>query len=210
MRLPRDLTGSSAPDGRRKKEGPCVDPEAAFAHRRGGGVGDKSELFFGYYGSLMTMVEDEHAAPIPELVRRVQLMSRRRDPVPGFTAVVTASVAGGVVVVHDVLADSGYAHRVPEHFAQPLRRAGASLVIDLHPADRGPTGKLRCPLRLASMALGYDRPEVRTARSRPAAAPSKASRSRRRRRRRRVGQSDRSLRARLVSRPPSRRTFQRG
>ncbi len=127
---------------------------------------------------------------------------------------------------------SGYAHRVPEHFALPLRRIGASLVMDLHPHDRGPQGtfagatcangncycpatptalfglgplsrgasaeeisahdqetaelaryklgritsddadgyhrvmcpavmgKLRCPLRPASMALSFDRPEI--------------------------------------------------
>ena len=40
----------------------------------------------------------------------------------------------------DVLADSGYAYKVPEHFALPLRRVGARLVIDLHPADRGMKG----------------------------------------------------------------------
>jgi hypothetical protein len=40
----------------------------------------------------------------------------------------------------DVLAGSGYAHRVPQHRAAPLRAAGAQLVQDLHPHDRGPKG----------------------------------------------------------------------
>jgi hypothetical protein len=40
----------------------------------------------------------------------------------------------------DVLVDSGYAHRTPEHFALPMRRLGAELVMDLHPSDRGPHG----------------------------------------------------------------------
>jgi len=40
----------------------------------------------------------------------------------------------------DVLADSGYSHRVPATWASPLRAAGAQLVQDLHPADRGPRG----------------------------------------------------------------------
>jgi hypothetical protein len=35
----------------------------------------------------------------------------------------------------DVLADSGYAHRVPQHWAAPLRAAGAALIQDLHPHD---------------------------------------------------------------------------
>jgi hypothetical protein len=140
-------------------------------------------------------------------------------------------VASGVAL-SDVISDSGYAHRLAEHWALPLRRLGAGIVTDLHPHDRGtkgthqgaicfhgnlycpatPTalfdlrplaqgappeqvaehdgrcaeldryrfgristddadgfhrvacpavaGKLRCPLRLESMALAHDRPEV--------------------------------------------------
>jgi len=40
----------------------------------------------------------------------------------------------------DILADSGYAHRDADAWALPLRAAGAQLVQDLHPADRGPQG----------------------------------------------------------------------
>ena len=40
----------------------------------------------------------------------------------------------------DVVVDAGYAHRVPEHWALPLRRLGAELVMDLHPNDRGTQG----------------------------------------------------------------------
>ena len=40
----------------------------------------------------------------------------------------------------DILADSGYAHRDAGAWALPLRAAGAQLVQDLHPADRGPHG----------------------------------------------------------------------
>ena len=79
------------------------------------------------------MVADGHGGEaLPELIRRRQLSSCRHDRVPSFVAVVTSSAASGVVV-HEVLADSGYAHKVPEHFALPLRRIGARLVIDLHP-----------------------------------------------------------------------------
>lgn len=119
--------------------GPCADPEASWGHRRGDGPGQRDELFFGYYGSLQTMVNDDGGRAVPELVRRVQLSSCRHDPVPLFVAVVTTSAAAGVAV-HDLLADSGYAYKVPEHFALPLRRAGAQLVIDLHPSDRGSKG----------------------------------------------------------------------
>ncbi|MGH9292739.1 MAG: hypothetical protein ACRDZ6_08205 [Acidimicrobiales bacterium] len=121
-----------------EKDGPCGDPEASWGHRRGDGPGQADELFFGYYASLMTMVRNEHGAGVPELIRRAQLTSCRHDPVPSFVGVVTASAAKGVVV-YDLLADSGYSYKI-RHFAIPLRRAGARLIVDLHPFDRGPKG----------------------------------------------------------------------
>ncbi len=211
--------------------GTAADPEASWGHRRGGGPGEKSELFFGYFASLATMVADEGGREVPEVVRAMTTSSCWRDPVPELVSVLARRADKGVLI-GDVLADSGYAHRVPEHFALPLRRLGAKLVIDLHPHDRGPqgtfsgaichngnlycpatpaglfgqsplargasasevaladakaaelarhklgrtsaddpdgyhrvicpavAGKLRCPLRPASMSLGYDRPEV--------------------------------------------------
>ncbi|HUZ19552.1 MAG TPA: hypothetical protein VMU75_03155 [Acidimicrobiales bacterium] len=132
-----DVASFSCPPS--EPDGPCADPEASWGHRRGDGPGQRDELFFGYYASAMTMVTDEHGHSVPELVRRVQVSSCRHDPVPAFVAVVTNAAASGVVV-HDLLADSGYAYKVPEHFAVPLRRSGVSLVIDLHPNDRGPRG----------------------------------------------------------------------
>lgn len=132
-----DVESFSRPPG--EPDGPCADPEAAWGHRRGDGPGQKHELFFGYYDSLMTMVPEPGAAAIPELIRRAQLVSCRVDPVPGFVGVVVASAANGVVI-EEVLADSGYSYKVPGHFAYPLRAAGMHLVVDLHPNDRGPKG----------------------------------------------------------------------
>jgi len=70
-----------------------------------------------------------------------------------------------------VLADSGYSHRVPQHWATPPRGAGAALVQDLHPGDRGPkgthqgaiiaNGNLYCPA--APRALLELQPLARTA-----------------------------------------------
>jgi hypothetical protein len=64
-----------------------------------------------------------------------------------------------------------YAHRVPAHWALPLRALGAAIVTDHHPADRGPrgtfggavisNGNLYCPSTPAALlALG---PLARTA-----------------------------------------------
>ncbi|HUY51179.1 MAG TPA: hypothetical protein VMV92_36660 [Streptosporangiaceae bacterium] len=44
------------------------------------------------------------------------------------------------VPLGDIPDDSGYAHRVPRNRAVPLRAAGARLIQDLRPDDRGPRG----------------------------------------------------------------------
>ena len=118
---------------------PSADPEASWGHRRGHAPGQKDELFFGYYLSAATMVNDEAGPAVPELVRRATLSSCRLDPVPAFVPALADMAASGVAL-GDVLADSGYAHRVAEHWALPLRALGAEIVTDLHPADRGPRG----------------------------------------------------------------------
>jgi hypothetical protein len=122
-----------------KKGGDCADPEASWGRRHGKGPGQKDELFFGYYFSLATMVNDENKDAVPELVRAMALSSCREDPVPSFVSVL-ARLCASSVPIGDVLADSGYAHRRAESFALPMRALGASLVMDLHPNDRGPQG----------------------------------------------------------------------
>ena len=117
----------------------CADPEASWGHRSGGGPGQDSELFFGYYASAATMMREEHGPPVPELARRMTPCSCHHDParalVPGLTAMPGAGIPPG-----DIPADSGYAHRDAGAWAIPLRAAGAQLVQDLHPSDRGPRG----------------------------------------------------------------------
>ena len=75
-----DVASFSRPPG--EPEGPSADPEASWGHRRGNGPGQRDELFFDYYLSLQTMVNDEHGSAIPELVRRCRVSSCRHDPVP--------------------------------------------------------------------------------------------------------------------------------
>jgi hypothetical protein len=117
----------------------CADPEASWGHRRNNLLHGEDELFFGYYLSDAVMVPGEQGPPVPELARRMTVSSCRHDPVPAFTPVLTAMPGDGIPL-GDVLADSGYSHRVPQHWATPLRAAGAQLVQDLHPHDRGPRG----------------------------------------------------------------------
>jgi hypothetical protein len=117
----------------------CADPEASWGHRKNNLLHDEDELFFGYYLSDAVTVPDEQGPPVPELARRMTASSCRHDPVPAFTPVLTAMPADGTPL-GDILADSGYSHRIPQNWASPLRQAGAELVQDLHPHDRGPKG----------------------------------------------------------------------
>src|ERR1039457_2009732 len=120
----------------------CADPEASWGHRKNNLLRCEDELFYGYYLSYLpagTMMPEEPGPPVPEYGRRITLSSCRQDPVPAFVPVLTALPAAGIPL-GDILADSGYAYRIPANWAVPLRAAGASLVQDLHPSDRGPHG----------------------------------------------------------------------
>jgi hypothetical protein len=117
----------------------CADTEASWGHRNSNLPGPKGELFFGFYLSAVTMTCEEKGPAVPELARRMTLSSCALDPVRALVPVLTRMPAAGIAL-GDVLADSGYAHRDPAAWAIPLRQAGARLIQDLHPHDRGPQG----------------------------------------------------------------------
>jgi hypothetical protein len=117
----------------------CADPEASWGHRKNNLLHSEDELFYGYYLSGAVTVPGEQGPPVPEFARRMSLSSCRHDPVPAFTPVLTAMPGDGIPL-GDVLSDSGYSHRIPQNWASPLRAAGAALIQDLHPSDRGPRG----------------------------------------------------------------------
>jgi hypothetical protein len=117
----------------------CADPQAAWGHRNSNLPGPKGELFFGYYLSAATMAHEEKGPAVPELARRMTLSSCELDPARALVPVLTRMPADGIPL-GDILADSGYAHRDAQAWAIPLRAAGAELIQDLHPSDRGPRG----------------------------------------------------------------------
>jgi hypothetical protein len=117
----------------------CADPEASWGHRTTNLPGPKGEMFFGYCHPAATMVREERGCGIPELARRMTLTSCRLDPARAMTVVLTRMPGDGVRL-GDIIDDSGYAHRTAGAWAIPLRQAGAQLVQDLHPSDRGPQG----------------------------------------------------------------------
>ena len=119
--------------------GDCADPQAWWGHRKNNLLRSQDELFYGYYLSAGIMMRDEGGPAVPELARRATVSSCRHDPVRAFAAVLTAMPAAGIGL-GDILDDSGYAHRDAHAWAIPLRTAGAALVQDLHPHDRGPKG----------------------------------------------------------------------
>ncbi len=117
----------------------CAGPEASWGHRKNNLLRSQDELFFGYYLSAGVMMPEENGPALPELARRATLSSCRHDPVRAFAPVLTA-LPGQGIPPGDILDDSGYAHRDADARALPLRAAGAQLVQDLHPHDRGPKG----------------------------------------------------------------------
>jgi hypothetical protein len=132
-----DVESFSRPPRRGSSD--CADPEASWGHRNSNLPGPKGEMFFGYYLSAATMTRDEAGPPVPELTRRITLTSCHADPVRALVPAL-ARMPGNGIALGDILADSGYAHRDPAAWALPLRAAGARLVQDLHPHDRGPQG----------------------------------------------------------------------
>jgi len=117
----------------------CADPEASWGHRKNNLLRTQDELFYGYYLSAGVMMPEENGPAVPEFARRAALSSCRHDPVRAFAPVLTA-LPGQGIPLGDILDDSGYAHRDAGAWAIPLRAAGAALVQDLHPHDRGPKG----------------------------------------------------------------------
>ncbi len=119
--------------------GDCADPEAWWGHRKNNLLRSEDELFYGYYFSAAIMMRDEDGPAVPEFARRAALSSCQHDPVRAFVPVLTAMPGQGIPL-GDILDDSGYAHRDAAAWAIPLRTAGAQLIQDLHPHDRGPKG----------------------------------------------------------------------
>ena len=132
-----DLESFSRPPPRGTSD--CADPEASWGHRKNNLLRSEDELFYGWYLSAGVMMPEEDGPAVPELARRGAVSSCRHDPVRAFAPVLTAMPGQGIPL-GDILDDCGYAHRDADAWALPLRAAGARLVQDLHPHDRGPKG----------------------------------------------------------------------
>ena len=132
-----DVETFSRPPRHGTKE--CADPEASWGHRTTNLPGPKGEMFYGFYLSAGTMMREEKGPAVPELARRMILTSCHLDPVRALVAVLLRMPAAGIAL-GDIIDDSGYAHRDAAAWAIPLRQAGAQLIQDLHPHDRGPQG----------------------------------------------------------------------
>jgi hypothetical protein len=132
-----DLDSFSRPPPRGTRD--CADPEASWGHRKNNLLRSENELFYGYYLSAGVMMPEEDGPPVPELARRATVSGWR--PAPGrANAPVLTAMPGQGIPLGDILGDSGYAHRDAGAWAIPLRLAGAQLIQDLHPHDRGPKG----------------------------------------------------------------------
>lgn len=137
-----------------RKDGRCADREASWGHRNVN-TPAKAQSFFGYYLQAATSVCEEQGPEVPELVRRITLASAKHDPPAQIVAVIERMANEGIAL-GDLIAERGYSYRAPQSFAMPMRRAGAKLVMDIHPNDRGckgthggaiiANGNLYCPV----------------------------------------------------------------
>jgi hypothetical protein len=125
--VPHDAAGTGA------------GPEASWGHRNVNRKIQEGEMFYGYYLPAAVMTKDGNGQPVPGLTRRITVANSRHDPAAALAGVLTSMPASGIAL-GDIIAGSGYSHRQPGTWAQPLRAAAASLVQDLHPKDRGPRG----------------------------------------------------------------------
>jgi hypothetical protein len=139
---------------------PANDPDASWGHAKRNAPGAKDFVFFGYYAQVATMVPDEGGRCVPELVRRVAVEAPRLDPARVMAESLARMAADGISL-GDVCCDCGYSNRHPATWSRPLRAAGGSLVMDLHPNDRGQrgtfegaicaNGQLYCPATPSSL-----------------------------------------------------------
>lgn len=83
--------------------------------------------------------DPEKGPAVPELIRRIAFDAPRVDPAKVMAQSLVRAKSLGLGL-GDVLADCGYSNRDPQSFAVPLGAAGATLMMDLHPADPGPRG----------------------------------------------------------------------
>ena len=85
------------------------------------------------------MMREEHGPPVARAGPADDrlLLPHRPGPRPGPGP---DRMPEDGIPLGDMLADSGYAHRDADAWAIPLRAAGAQLIQDLHPSDRGPRG----------------------------------------------------------------------
>ena len=118
---------------------PAADPDASWGHAKGNAPGEREHLFFGYYAQAAPMVADEGGPTVAELARRAAFAAPSVDPAKEMAKMMCRGYNDGIAP-GDLLSDCGYSNRDPDTFARPLRRAGARLVMDLHPNDRGPKG----------------------------------------------------------------------
>ena len=132
-----DLESFSRPPPRGTSD--CADPEASWGHRKNNLLRSEDELFYGYHLSAGIMVPEENGPAVPELARRATAIVMPARPGPRLRPRADRDARP---------ADPARRHprrlrlRPPRRrsLGHPARAAGAQLVQDLHPHDRGPKG----------------------------------------------------------------------
>ncbi len=118
--------------------GTGTDPEASWGHRNVGRSVQEGECSSATISPPRSWSPTSTARPCPSSPAGSPSPAPATTPPPPWPA--CSHDAGRGIALGDIIADSGYSHRVPATWANPLRAAGAHLVQDLHPHDRGPRG----------------------------------------------------------------------
>lgn len=132
-----DVDAWARPPGRTR---PSADPSAAWGHRRAKSPhpgGNSDESFYGWLEQVITMVNEEGKAKVPELVRR-QTLTAANVPQPPVSLAMLARYRTDDGNAGDLLADSAYPYA--DKWTTSVTALGFSPVVDLHPNLLGRKG----------------------------------------------------------------------
>jgi hypothetical protein len=167
------------------KGGPCADPEAWWGHRKNNLLRSQDELFYGYCFSAGIMMPDEGGPAVPEFAWALPLRAagaslvqdlHPHDRGPKGTHE-GAIISNGCLycpctprpllelgpLARDATGEQAAAHdaRTAETARYKLGRITRDDEDGYHRVQcPAAMGKIRCPLRPASMILDRDRPEI--------------------------------------------------
>lgn len=120
---------------RRARPGRSADPDARFGHRTRT-FDNRSRFVFGYQMVAVVRTPKVDGPREPLLIDRISLVPGNENGVPETFDLLDRLTDEGRKP-HEILADRGFTHSLPEKWASRLRERGIKQVLDMHPMGRG-------------------------------------------------------------------------